>query len=201
MSDALYANLGWLPKAPLDFRFRCRSITQAESNLGNDLRALASYCLDSNQLDHLAKIIEHARQTGRTLQPLIPFRLGLLSNSTVDFLVPALTATAARHGVALEVVSCGYDQAVQEALSPDSSINRAKTRPVLVTLEPSGTFCCQFRCGRSSGEGLNSAGPGSARDHSLGYKEQLPGNLHSADYPTLARDLVWQSRRSSVKFA
>jgi FkbH-like protein len=138
MSDALYASLGWLPKAPLDFRFRCRSITQVESDLGNDLRALASYCLDSNQLDHLAKIIEHARQTGRTLQPLIPFRLGLLSNSTVDFLVPALTATAARHGVALEVISCGYDQAVQEALSPDSSINRAKPDAVLVALDHRG---------------------------------------------------------------
>jgi FkbH-like protein len=94
--------------------------------------------LDQNQLSHLAKAIERARETGRTLRPLIPFRLGLLSNATVDFMVPSLIATAARHGIALEVVRGGYDQAVQEALSADSNINRAKPDAVLLALDHRG---------------------------------------------------------------
>jgi FkbH-like protein len=94
--------------------------------------------LDQNQLSHLAKAIERARETGRTLRPLIPFRLGLLSNATVDFMVPSLIATAARHGIVLEVIRGGYDQVVQEALLPDSNINRAKPDAVLVALDHRG---------------------------------------------------------------
>jgi FkbH-like protein len=138
MSDALYRDLAWLPKAPVDFQFRCRSIAETESDFGVGLRSLASYSLDQNQLIHLAKVIERARATGRTLWPLIPFRLGLLSNSTVDFLVPTLIATAARHGIALEVIRCGYNQVVQEALSPNSNVNQAKPDAVLVALDHRG---------------------------------------------------------------
>jgi FkbH-like protein len=134
----LYTNLIWLPKAPADFRFRCRSIAEAQSALGIGLRSLASYSLDQNQLSHLARAIERARQAGRTLEPLAPFRLGLLSNATVDFLIPALVATAARHGIALEVIRGGYDQAVQEALSPESNINRQKPDAVLIALDHRG---------------------------------------------------------------
>ena len=50
----------------------------------------------------------------------------MISNATVDFIAPALTATAARYGIALECVTAGYDQAVQESLNPDSAINRCE---------------------------------------------------------------------------
>jgi FkbH-like protein len=94
--------------------------------------------LDQSQLDHLAKAIERVREGGRTLEPLVPFRLGLLSNATVDLLVPPLIATAARHGIALEIIRGGYDQAVQEALSPESGINCAKPDAVLIALDHRG---------------------------------------------------------------
>ena len=40
-------------------------------------------------------------------------------------MVPALVASAARHGIALEVIQPSYDQVAQEALTPDSKVNCA----------------------------------------------------------------------------
>ena len=89
-------------------------------HLGRELQALASHALDLNQLTKLAKAIDKARSDGKSFDPLVPFRLAMLSNSTIDLIVPALVASAARHGIALEVIQPSYDQAAQEALTPDS---------------------------------------------------------------------------------
>jgi FkbH-like protein len=103
--------------------------------LGRELQALASYAQDLNQLTRLAKAIEKARVGGKSLDPLVPFRLAVLSNSTIDLIVPALVATAARHGVALEVIQPSYDQVAQEALTPDSKVNSSKPDAVLLALD------------------------------------------------------------------
>jgi FkbH-like protein len=103
--------------------------------LGLELQFLASYALDLNQLTKLAKAIARARSAGNSLGPLVPFRLALLSNSTTDFIVPALIASAARHGIALEVIEPSYDQVAQEALTPDSKVNSSKPNAVLFALD------------------------------------------------------------------
>jgi len=64
--------------------------------------------LDLNQLTKLAKAMGKARLEGKPLNPLTPFRLAVLSNSTIDLIVPALVASAARHGIALEVIQPSY---------------------------------------------------------------------------------------------
>ena len=137
MSLDLFRSLSWLPAPPPDFSARCRAVLDQDSEaaLGSRLQSLASFALDENQLNHLARAMSKAHKSGASLQPLVPFRLGVLSNSTLDFIVPALVATAARHGIALECVKADYDQAVQEALSPDSVINRAKPDAVLVAMD------------------------------------------------------------------
>ena len=66
---------------------------------------------------------------------LSPFRLAVLSNSTIDLIVPALVASAARHGIALEVIQPSYDQVAQEALTPDSRVNSSKPDAVLFALD------------------------------------------------------------------
>lgn len=138
MSNDLYMGMAWLPRPLPVFSDSCKAALQAEDGLGRRLRALASQALDSNQLAKLGRIIARARAKGCPLPPLVPFRLGLISNSTTDFLVPALVATAARHGIDLECVSAAYDQVVQEALSPESTINRAKPDAVLIALDYRG---------------------------------------------------------------
>ena len=138
MSRELFESLSWLPRPPVDFSLRCRSALDSPLDLGKRLQSLAGYALDENQLNHLAKVIARAREDGFSLAPLIPFRLGILSNSTTDFIVPALIATAARHGVVLDCISSDYGQVVQEALSPDSSVNSKKPDAVLIALDYRG---------------------------------------------------------------
>lgn len=133
--DTLYTQLQWLPRAPEDFNERVRALDGASGPVAQDIRLLASYALDLNQLIRLAKAIDKARQRAGALDGLAPFRLALLSNSTTDLIVPALVATAARHGIALEVIKPPYDQIAQEALNPQSITNAARPDAVLFALD------------------------------------------------------------------
>jgi FkbH-like protein len=136
---SLYSELQWLSRAPLDFSERLKSLDKSHGPLGCELQALALHALNLNQLTKLAKAIEAARadasSDGKALDPLVPFRLAVLSNSTVDMIVPALVASAARHGIALEVIQPSYDQVAQEAMTPDSKVNRSKPDAVLLALD------------------------------------------------------------------
>jgi FkbH-like protein len=131
--NPLYAELQWLPRAPRDFSERLKaSETDAP---GRELQELALHALDLNQLTKLAKVIGAARSKGQCLDTLEPFRLAVLSNSTIDLIVPAIVASGARHGISIEVVQTSYDQVAQEALSPESKVNSSKPDAVLLALD------------------------------------------------------------------
>ena len=134
MSRSHFEELEWLPTAPSDFRHRCLLLATSTSP-GRDIRHLATHALDLGQLEDLADAIGKARAAGADRRPLTRFRLGLLGNGTLDFIEPALIASAARHGVDLECVRGGYDQALQDALDPASVINSARPDAVLVALD------------------------------------------------------------------
>jgi len=133
--NPLYTELQWLPRVPEDFSARLKALGNSLGPLGLELQALALHSLDLNQLTKLAKTIEKARFDGKDLNPLTPFRLAILSNSTIDMIVPALVASAARHGIALEIIQPSYDQVAQEALTPDSTVNRSNPDAVLLALD------------------------------------------------------------------
>ena len=135
MNTSLYSDLSWLPRPPADFTERCSAARDDGEELGSRIRSLAGFGLDVNELICLSQVIEHARGAGRSLAPLVPYKLGLISNSTSDFIAAALTATAARHRIALQCISAGYDQAVQESLDPGSAINRSAPDGVLIALD------------------------------------------------------------------
>ncbi len=137
MSDHLFRDLSWLPQPPTDFNTRCRALPASGAEIGRQIQALAGFALDNNQLHRLAKLIVSAAPSS-VLSPLTPFRIGILSNSTVDFIVPSLIASSARHGLALECTSADYDQVIQEALSPASVVNAAKLDAVLVAVDYRG---------------------------------------------------------------
>ncbi|MGS0891017.1 HAD-IIIC family phosphatase [Burkholderia stagnalis] len=143
MKDDLYGTLAWLPRAPDDFSVRCRTLGESvdqttDIGWGNRLRQLACYSLGENQLIKLGRAIVSLQRAGHSLTPLTPFRLGLIGNGTLDHLVLPLVASAARHGVSLEIVQGHYGQVMQEALTPDSTINRAQVDAVLVALDYHG---------------------------------------------------------------
>jgi FkbH-like protein len=133
--NSLYTELQWLLPAPKDFSDRLKALDNSPGPLGSELQALAQHGLNLNQLTKLAKAIARANNDGKSFDPLVPFRLAVLSNSTIDLLVPALVASAARRGIALEVIQPSYDQVAQEALTPDSKVNSSKPDAVLFALD------------------------------------------------------------------
>ncbi len=136
MSEHPYTRLAWLPGKQPDFVALCRSALNDDQHaLGPRLQYLASHGLDENDLNRLAGLVRKAKAAGHSLAPLLPFRLGLLSNTTSDFIVQALTGTALRHGIDLEIIQGGFGQALQEALSPDSAINMADCDAVLIAID------------------------------------------------------------------
>lgn len=135
MGHDLYESLAWLPRPPQDFRARCRRAAEADGPAGRAVAALARFALDENGLRRLADLIARLRRDGRSLAPLVPFRLGIVGNATLEPLHPILIASAARYGIALETVESDYAQMMQEALDPDSAISRAKPDAVLVAVD------------------------------------------------------------------
>ena len=138
MSRELYSGLSWLPAAPADFGARCKQLADAGAGLGSQLRALAGHALNEHQLARLGREILAAGTRRQSLAPLEPFRLGLLGNGTLDLIAPVLVATAARHGIALECIRGAYDQFLQDALSLDSDVNKARPDAVLLMLDHRG---------------------------------------------------------------
>ncbi len=136
--NPLYEELQWLERPPQDFSKRLKALENLPGPAGQQMQELAQYALDVNQLIKLAKVISGKRReaevAGTWLTGLVPFRMAVLSNSTIDLIVPALVASAARHGIALEVVETSYDQAAQEVLDPDSKVNRSNPDAVLLAL-------------------------------------------------------------------
>jgi FkbH-like protein len=137
--NPLYSELQWLPRVPEDFSGRLKVLNNSTAPLGRDLQALAMHALQLNQLMKLAKTIGRAsagaNADGKSLEPLTPFRLAVLSNATIDFIAPALVGSAARHGIVLEVVQPSYDQVAQQALTPDSRVNSSMPDAVLFALD------------------------------------------------------------------
>jgi FkbH-like protein len=127
--------LAWLPAPPLDFRQRCRDLSRSNGTLGQGIRTLASHALSETQLARLSASIAELSSSGADLAPLTPFKLGLVGNGTLDLITPALTASAARHGVLLDWVQADFGQTIQEALDPSSRINRARPDAVLLCID------------------------------------------------------------------
>src|SRR5437867_2035295 len=127
--------LPWLPAAPDDFQERCKAVAEAKSDQGLLFQRLATYQLNTNQTILLARHINVARLSGNGLAPLVPFRLGILSNATMELINPALVVSAARYGVVLEIINPPLGQVVQEAFSAASLINSLKPHAVLLALD------------------------------------------------------------------
>jgi FkbH-like protein len=129
------ADLGWLPSPPGDFAAKVAAAIELDGEQGAAFQHLAGYRLDARQARRLGKAITASKTAGVDLTPLSPFRLTILSNATFDFIADHLSAAAARHGVALDVVLPPYDQAMQQAMDPGSETARAASDAILVALD------------------------------------------------------------------
>ena len=130
----LFDELAWLPAAPADFKDRLRALDGSTAP-GRALKALAGHRLGPSDLGRLAAALARLRQGGVQLAPLMPFRLGVVGNGTLDLIVPAIVGSALRHGLALECVTVPYGLYAQELLEPRSAINTAKCDAILLALD------------------------------------------------------------------
>ncbi len=101
------------------------------------------------------------------------FRLGLISNANSDFLVPALEASALRHGVWLDVTVTGMGHGIASILDPDSDLNRARPDAVLIAY----TWHTLGAAAQTPGD---TAGAAAAVDHLLEEIEMMAGMLAKA---------------------
>lgn len=125
-------DLPWLPPAPADFRSLCLDIEPGDHEA---LRFFAGHALDLNQLNSLAKAAERVCPHGEQPGGMLPLRLALLGNGTTSLLVPAIKASALRHGVLLDVIEAPYDQAIQMALDPSSAVNAGSPQFALLAYD------------------------------------------------------------------
>jgi FkbH-like protein len=139
MGSELYRDLKWLQPPPKDFKQRCADVSTGTGRRGEALRSLAQYQLDGNQLVRLAKCVNAASAADPAdLTPLLSIRVGVLSDATSDFVVQAIISSGLRYGLAVDVVTADYNQVLQSALDPGSSLYARPLDAVLLALDYRG---------------------------------------------------------------
>jgi FkbH-like protein len=131
--DRRLTRLPWLSEPPDTFRERVRSLYGFSRDWRMTARQLSGYRLDGNQLYRLGSAIAELSAEDTDLT-----RLGILSNGTVDLLLPALCASALRHGVWIRTIGTAFGQIASEAFNPDSAINRESCHFVLLCVDHRG---------------------------------------------------------------
>jgi FkbH-like protein len=126
----IFTQLSWLLPAPDNFSGAVKAIRADAGDGTAAIRALAQHALNANQLLRIGKLVDEGRANGLT-----PFKLGIISNATTDFLTPAIIGTGARYGLAIECVGAPYGQFMQAALDPKSAINAAGCDAVMLALD------------------------------------------------------------------
>lgn len=130
--------LPWLPQVDSDFRTRCRSLGQMRTRQGAEIMRLANQRLGNEHLIALSKAIRETSGSQTDFSLFSRFRLAVLGNGTTCLYVPTFEASAARHGLLLEVVQAPYDQVVQQALDSESVINISQPDAILLSLDLRG---------------------------------------------------------------
>jgi FkbH-like protein len=123
--------LPWLPPVANDFGQQVRALRQAQAFDAARFRKLATMRLNRLQLSTLARALPAADEAW----PADRLRLRVLSNGTADFLLPALAATAPRHGLWLKPTTSAFGTYLQEALDPQSETHRSPSDVVLLALD------------------------------------------------------------------
>lgn len=126
----MLTELPWLPRLAEDFKVALAEAVAAPDAVRR-LRLLANHRLPEPQLARLAKALGRLDER----PGLAPFRLAVLSNATMDLVLPLLSVAALRHGLALDLYAAPYDQAVQQALDPSSALHAFKPDAVLLAFD------------------------------------------------------------------
>jgi FkbH-like protein len=100
---------------------RAKTVINVTSPDEVEVRRLASFALDLNQLDVLGKAIRKHKGFLASQAGYSSLRLGIVASHTMDYVANALPGTGLRHGLLIEVVLAAYGQAAQELLDSKSN--------------------------------------------------------------------------------
>jgi FkbH-like protein len=125
----------WLLPAPVDFKVRARALAVAASPDEAEVRRLAAFALDLNQLDILGKVVRSQREYLIAKAEFTPVKLGIVASHTMDYLAAALAATGLRYNLVVEAVLAGYGQAAQQLLDPGSAFAAQRLDCVLLAFD------------------------------------------------------------------
>ena len=176
-------DLPWLLAAPENFNDRCAALAGNTDPLP-EAQQLAMTGLSVNQSNRLIKTLDrHETILPQPPSSLTHFKLGVVSNATFNLFVSPLRAAALRHGIWLDVVLADFDQAIQEALNPDSLINSAGVDAVLIALDHRGYPLAS--------ESLSCTTGGANAQDALNYLNQLrEGFRANGGAPSLVQSLA-----------
>lgn len=127
--------LPWLLPPPPDFKSRARAALSAPSLDEVEVRKLGAYALDLSNLETMKKIVRQHRRDLIQKAGLTPFRLGIASSHTMNYVAQALPGTALRHSLVLDVCLAESAGDPQQLLNPDSELRRAAPDAILVALD------------------------------------------------------------------
>jgi len=130
----LFTRLAWLPPAQR-FNDELKGLRSGAGPFGAELRRIATQGLSLAQLQRLGTVMEALVAGERGCAPLLPLRLGVLGDGTLNFLGQILPPTGARHSLLLDCICAPYGQAIQTALDPHSALHAADCDVVLVALD------------------------------------------------------------------
>jgi FkbH-like protein len=134
-----YADLAWLPKPTPEIRDALASLAKDIPRPGGAvLRRIAGYGLSDGEANRLLRVLKMFRKANAAIDGLSPFRLGILSNGTTDFVASAIQIAGVRWGFDISVVNTPFNQVVQEAFEPASKLNSAKVEAVLLAIDHRG---------------------------------------------------------------
>ena len=133
MTNNIYEHLSWLPEAATDFS---RSVST--STTGIELRELAKFALDENQLSKLSNRLFYLQSNKFNLAPLTSVHIGLVSNATTKLIAPALIGSALRFGISLTIEQTEYNQVAQVAFSTETIFAGKAPSAILVAIDYRG---------------------------------------------------------------
>lgn len=134
----MLTSLAWLPPAPEGFREAVRAVkrdmhqTSDTAGIWQRLKWLASHALDEVQLSQLARLAGNLPD-GDGVPPRL--KLGILGDGTLSLVGPAITASALRRDLRVEVIEGAYGSAVSDAMNPASPIRLAEPDVALIACD------------------------------------------------------------------
>ncbi len=129
-------DLPWLLKATDNFNERCDQLVNLQLP-AKELLTLTGSALSINQSNRLYRTIQKLDPQARASLSniLTPFKLGIVSNATMDLMLPSIIAAGIRNGIDVEIVTTDFGQVAQEAFDPGSKLNRSNLDAVLLALD------------------------------------------------------------------